>query len=418
MAPICPECHQQQKTRKQKDSMRRRHPGGPLLCNRCRLRKPTNKHEQQQPHISQLLDQCPSNNGIITITSQTAGRPRHLLVLPSADVPSSMASPRTLRRRAAAITTCIDSVSTKRKLIEQQEEDVAYQLAYCLKKPRTARLIRAASSLSSVRVVGQLTISAGIALKASGMTWSHMRYLRTFFRQNNWPCMLPCELRTRAAIAAHDIPYETGFVDSPYIDKPKIVYIHIQIPVLWSTIKSLAIKRYHAGQLLVWPNQLDYELLFVIGIDKGGHYTKLLLTWLNHDQPQSDDASLMLGMYQGPEDHALMSLVFRELLSELAKKPSGWSVNVSSNNKLVVKSYDKQMKSHHCERCIGNVSSKPVWLAKMKINTIRIYYGGDMPSISELIGLSGHSGTYFCNMCTCTLSLQQSFMHCMHPMHH
>ena len=146
MAPICPECHQQQKTRKQKDSMRRRHPGGPLLCNRCRLRKPTNKHEQQQPHISQLLDQCPSNNGIITITSQTAGRPRHLLVLPSADVPSSMASPRTLRRRAAAITTCIDSVSTKRKLIEQQEEDVAYQLAYCLKKPRTARTSGASNS--------------------------------------------------------------------------------------------------------------------------------------------------------------------------------------------------------------------------------------------------------------------------------
>ena len=75
---------------------------------------------------------------------------------------------------------------------------------------------------------------------------------------------------------------------------------------------------------------------------------------------KSDDASFVLGMYQGPEDHALLSLVFRELLAELAKKPADWCINVSTNNEKAVKSYSKQLRSSHCEKCNVKESSKPV----------------------------------------------------------
>ena len=40
-----------------------------------------------------------------------------------------------------------------------------------------------------------------------------------------------------------------------------------------------------------------------------------------------------------------------------------------------------------------------------------------MPSIGELIGLSGHSGTYFCNMCTCTLSQLEYSKTMVHALH-
>lgn len=229
-----------------------------------------------------------------------------------------------------------------------------------------------ARRLSGIYSTGGLTVIDGVVLKASGMTWSNMRYVRTFFNhQAKWKRILPSEKKIKDKIKQYAIPYETGFIDNPLIDKPKITYIHIQIPHWWNTITTLATQRYHSGQLLVWPNQADDELLFAIGVDKGGRSTKLLLTWLNHDQPQSDDASFMLCLYEGPEDHALMSMVFREFLQCIDNKPDGWCINLSTNNERAVGSYSKTMKSDSCKQCKVETSTKPVWLKKMTITKCR-----------------------------------------------
>lgn len=229
-----------------------------------------------------------------------------------------------------------------------------------------------ARRLSGIYSIGELTVIDGVVLKASGMTWSNMRYVRSFFKhQAKWKRILPSEKKIKDKMKQYEIPYETGYIDNPLIDKPKIPYIHIQIPHLWDTITSLATQRYHSGQLLVWPNQADDELLFAIGTDKGGRSTKLLLSWLNHDQPQSDDASFILGLYEGQEDHALMSLVFRELLRCLGKKPDGWCINLSSNDERAVATYSKIMKSHLCKQCNVKESTKPVWLKKMSATKCR-----------------------------------------------
>jgi hypothetical protein len=53
---------------------------------------------------------------------------------------------------------------------------------------------------------------------------------------------------------------------------------------------------------------------------------------------------------------------------------------------------------------------------RMTINKLRIYYGGDMPSIGELIGLSGHSGIYFCNNCLCQKQQLQRKLNIIHAL--
>ena len=46
----------------------------------------------------------------------------------------------------------------------------------------------------------------------------------------------------------------------------------------------------------------------------------------------------------------------------------------------------------------------------------RFFYGGDMPSIAELIGLSGHSGVYFCNNCHCPQSALERYPNRIHAL--
>jgi hypothetical protein len=379
--PHCPECGRRQRTRQQIKAMRRRCGDGPLLCDRCRQRPPP----LVPPPLPKIEEkqQKPST-----------------IVLTKANIPSSKASDRTKRRRSALLYDVLKYVSTtQNRDEEEQEEDMAVQLGHFLDTDKMKRIIIMASRYTK-RYIGQLSVKDGIILKASGMTWSHMRYFRSFFNGIvGWTHVLPAEYLIRNELKKYEIKYESGYVDCPHIDQPKVPYIHIQVEEIWKVIKLWAHRRYNAGQLLWWPNQDDDELSFVIGIDKGGRYTKLLLTWLNHDQPQSDDASLLLGVYQGPEDHALISLVFRELLQKLGNIPSNWSIKLSTNNIKSVNKYSRIMVSKSFDQWNNSKPTEPIWLNKMVINKCRFYYGGDMPSIGTLIGLSGPSGTYFCNNC-------------------
>ena len=172
----------------------------------------------------------------------------------------------------------------------------------------------------------------GVTLKASGMTWSTMRWLRTFLNKAGWPHALPTEQRIKNKLECYDIPYETGQFNTPFVDYDQLNYIHIQINELWNTITTWAKQRYRAGQLVWWPNQPDNELWFSLGVDKGGHSTKLMETWLNHYHTQSEDASMMLGLYEGKEGHHGMSLGFGDVLEELGYPHSNWKLELSTDN--------------------------------------------------------------------------------------
>jgi len=185
---------------------------------------------------------------------------------------------------------------------------------------------------AGLRSAGQLNIIDGVTLKASGMTWSMMRWMRKFFNDAGWKRALPSEERIKNKLECYDIPYETGHFNTPFVDYDKLNYIHIQIPRLWNTITTWAKQRYQAGQLVWWPNQPANELWFSLGVDKGGHSTKLMETWLNHHHTQSEDASMMLGLYEGKEGHHGMSLGFGGVLEELGYPHSNWKLELSTDN--------------------------------------------------------------------------------------
>ena len=159
VAPICPECRKQQRTRKDVDNMCPRHYDGPLLCDRCRHRPPPTValNNAEVKTLSSLYKRHASvnaTNGMVHIP--TSGRHHRVLELPAADTPSSEASERSLRRRSEIINQAIEAVSTKRgRSDEEKEQDVIAQLAHWKKKPRTARLLHLASC---VRPVGRLTV--------------------------------------------------------------------------------------------------------------------------------------------------------------------------------------------------------------------------------------------------------------------
>ena len=213
--------------------------------------------------------------------------------------------------------------------------------------------------------------------------------------------ILPSELRLRRALAANEVfEYESGAVD--FADR-KVHYIHILN--VWTAIERLALQRYKAGNLLFWPTQPLDQLRVTISLDKGGSYTKLMLTWLNSDQPQSEDAALILGVYEGPENHSLMELVFGDLLSDLAEKPRGWSIR-ASHPKGVELDPMRPMVSGDCGKCkaarqVGlTTTSGPSLPSSIAITDVQFFYGGDTVLLNEAQGLAGHASTYPCPICT------------------
>ena len=69
----------------------------------------------------------------------------------------------------------------------------------------------------------------GVTLKANGMTWSMMRWMRKFFNDAGWKRALPSEERIKNKLKCYDIPYETGHFNTPFVDYDKLNYIHLQI---------------------------------------------------------------------------------------------------------------------------------------------------------------------------------------------
>lgn len=96
--------------------MRAPHIGAPKLCSKCwqrpLLEADAALNNEEIKTLSTLYHRhaavSGSSNGIVDIP--TNGRPTRVMMIPSADVPSSEASARTLARRSSTINTVIEGV--------------------------------------------------------------------------------------------------------------------------------------------------------------------------------------------------------------------------------------------------------------------------------------------------------------------
>ena len=125
----------------------------------------------------------------------------------------------------------------------------------------------------------------GVLFKAqSGLPWTTIRWIKSFLLHRGLD-VFPSEHDVRRLIEQFGIEYESGINPIPYI----------HIKNIWELIKHIVVKKHQAGLMYWWAGQ-DIDTLYIcLGLDKGGQYTKLQLTWMNHSSPQTEDASFILG---------------------------------------------------------------------------------------------------------------------------
>ena len=109
-----------------------------------------------------------------------------------------------------------------------------------------------------------------------GLPYSQLREMRSFFISRGLD-IFPSEHKHRAAAGELATEYETGFVALPGGKRAHF----IRMADVWGTIRRIAIARHQTGELSFWPTQPRDRLKLHVSMDKGGKYTKLMLTWLS-----------------------------------------------------------------------------------------------------------------------------------------
>jgi len=157
-------------------------------------------------------------------------------------------------------------------------------------------------------------------------------------------------------------------------------------------IRAATMARYAKGDLVWWPMQERDAIDIVIGIDRGGGSTKLQVLWINTWQPQASHSSLLLGMYEGPDDYEQMSAAYRGLLAQLA---GDWAFPWVATNTEHTDAFTHRI-GGDCKHCAALV---PVMPTAIRIERINIYYNGDTVALNTAIGSSGHTSCHPCPCC-------------------
>jgi hypothetical protein len=233
------------------------------------------------------------------------------------------------------------------------------------------------------------------------LPYSQLREMRSFFISRGID-IFPSEHKHRAAAGELATEYETGFVALPGGKRAHF----IRVADVWGTIRRLAIARHEAGELSFWPTQPRDRLKLHVSMDKGGKYTKLMLTWLNHRSPQSARASTVLALFQYKEQYSVVLKVFGPLLTALASPPADFPFDSETERPFgtVPSNPHAPFISGHCARCrrFSATPSQPWCPRRVGILGCYFTYGGDLPAEHCLLGTAGTSGTYFCTCCMCT----------------
>jgi len=161
-----------------------------------------------------------------------------------------------------------------------------------------------------------------------------------------------------------------------------------------------------AGDMRWWPQQAHDTLHIAVTMDKGDISTKMQLVFLNTEHPQSPRDALPIALFEGPEEHELMEEVFGPLYLALASPPAGFAINSRSEHGTEAPvGRSGVYRSGKCEVCVATGEPATVaWCPQViAIRHVAYTYGGDTVGLHELLGLSGHMGTYFCACCMAKL---------------
>ena len=138
-------------------------------------------------------------------------------------------------------------------------------------------------------------------------SWTNIRLIKTFFDHCGCKQFSVSEKRIRAALSTESDRYEAGTVS---IDGRSVHFVRC---IDAACELRMALQRHaYAGKLI--QHNSDELRVTVIG-DKGGEYTKLVLSIWDVVDNQSPHNAVFIGMYEGDEEHAIISDVFGPKLS-------------------------------------------------------------------------------------------------------
>lgn len=305
--------------------------------------------------------------------------------------------PRQMKRRLDVIDQCITNVSAPPKrahIVIHQSRVLIY--AELMKRHRSEfeeALVKAGMQYCR----GRMSAIDGVQLKGcGGAPWEMIRWHRTFFAKKGFD-VWPIEKDVRALIEQLNISYESGI----YYTNRKLSKPYIHILSFWPLLRRLIISRHQAGLLHWWPGQSLAKVTVCIGIDKGGLYTKILMIWMNHRYTQTEDASFMLGIYEGDEEHDYIAQVFGSLMKSFNYPPKNWIVKSKCDQPgvLAMKDIPKKYYSGKCDQCKPNEQSFPFIPRIININHVEFVYGGDMMAMGTYLGIGAPSSTHPCLCC-------------------
>jgi hypothetical protein len=275
------------------------------------------------------------------------------------------------------------------------------------------------------------------------VTWLLLRKLKTFFDQKGSTLLSVGEQKVRERMKADAARYETGELKDDANND--VAYVRCS-DVKQQLLAALAAHR-DSGQLRQYGHISGSELRCTVLGDKGGAYTKLLLSVWDVVDSQSPKNCILLGMYRGNESYGVINSVFGPVWEQLAAltaetafgalpspvaAPAGGGGTASASASAAAASasasrraarairrdqrktklrgdpfaqplrIDSDYLSPDCVRCqrLQRAGVPQTPRTCVPYDTVQLTYGGDMPFLSKLLGISGPAGRHFCTCCT------------------
>lgn len=273
------------------------------------------------------------------------------------------------------------------------------------------------------------------------VTWLLLRKLKTFFDQKGSTLLSVGEQKVRQRMKADAARYETGELKDDTGNDVAFVRCN---DVKQQLLAALAAHR-DSGQLRQYGRISGSELRCTVLGDKGGAYTKLLLSVWDVVDSQSPKNCILLGMYRGNESYGVISTVFGPVWEQLAALtaetafgalpssmptmaggPASASASAAAASASALRRaarairrdqrkttlrgdpfaqplrIDSDYLSPDCVRCqrLQRAGVPQTPRTCVPYDTVQLTYGGDMQFLSKLLGISGPAGRHFCTCCT------------------
>ena len=193
------------------------------------------------------------------------------------------------------------------------------------------------------------------------MSSSMIRTMNSFFQSKHMDILAP-EYKIREGLATFRHASESG---SCQVGNE--LYSFVRVSDVGNVIETEVAAMDQQNQFYCYSNIPSNTLWVQIAGDKGGKTTKLTAQIINTNDIQSRKNVITLAVYEGPEKYKICDGIFTPIFQQLKE----WSATAH------------------------------IKLTKTIINSVDIFYGGDMSWLWMITGLSEH-GHHFCPSCLCT----------------